>query len=175
MIDHRTATMREAKAKAHPLRLRILRLCWQGEMTNKQLSDELGRDPGSVRYHVRQLVEAGLLEEGPVRHGEHGALEKPYRAKTRTWWLDDPPGVGADGVLAPLDAMREELEAAGPESVRTFVRFAVRLSEKDAAEFDRRIMAVVDEFMTTGDASSDQPPYGGFVLLHRMPVGDTPP
>ncbi|MEO3749900.1 winged helix-turn-helix domain-containing protein [Streptomyces sp. B6B3] len=184
----RRATAREAKALGHPLRLRILRLCWQRELTNKQLADRLGRDPGTVLYHVRQLTEAGLLEQAPVRAGESGALEKPYRARPRTWWLDDlPPGPGGPGVGpggaaasaepeadgfasidAPLDALREELHAAGPESVGTFVRFALHLSPEDAAELDRRLLALVDEYVRTDDQRLDQPAHGGVVVVHRL-------
>src|SRR5260370_12248602 len=86
----RPATAREAKALGHPLRLRILRLTAQREMTNKQLADRLDRDPGTVLYHVRQLVEAGLLQPVEVRTGESGALEKPYRPAGRSWWIDSP-------------------------------------------------------------------------------------
>ena len=56
----REATVREAKAMAHPLRLRILRLCLHQELTNKQLAERLGRDPGTVLYHVRHLT--GIYE-----------------------------------------------------------------------------------------------------------------
>src|SRR5687768_14537725 len=86
----RPATAKEAKALAHPLRLRILRLCLHQELTNKQLADRLGSDPGTVFYHVRQLVGAGLLQQAPVRTGASGALEKPYRSTGTTWWLDGP-------------------------------------------------------------------------------------
>src|SRR5438105_1523219 len=133
-MQRRETTVSEAKALAHPLRLRILRLCWQSELTNKQLADRLERDPGTVLYHVRQLSDAGLLEPAPVRTGESGALEKPYRAKARSWWLDDPPNTEADAALAPIEAIQDELRAAGPDSVRIFVRFAVHLSPEDAAE-----------------------------------------
>ena len=37
----RRATILQAKAAAHPLRLRSLRLCGQQPMTNKQLTDRL--------------------------------------------------------------------------------------------------------------------------------------
>ncbi len=164
----REATAREAKALAHPLRLRILRLCWQRELTNKQLADRLGRDPGTVLYHVRQLTEAGLLEQAPVRAGESGALEKPYRARPRTWWLDDPPETEADAAFAPIDALREELHAAGPESVRTFTRFALHLSAEAAAELDRRLLALIDEYVRTDDRRLDQPAHGGVVVVHRL-------
>jgi DNA-binding transcriptional ArsR family regulator len=167
-LPHREATAREAKAVAHPLRLRILRLCWQQELTNRQLADRLGRDPGTVLYHVRQLLDAGLLEPAPVRTGDSGALEKPYRAKARSWWLDDPPNTAADAAFAPIDALQEELRAAGPSSVRTFVRFALHLSPEDASELDRRILEIIEEYVKTDEDRREQPPYGGIIVLHQL-------
>ncbi|MGW4058280.1 ArsR/SmtB family transcription factor [Amycolatopsis sp. NPDC004747] len=167
-MPRREATVSEAKALAHPLRLRILRLCWQGELTNKQLADRLGRDPGTILYHVRQLLEARLLEPAPVRTGESGALEKPYRAKARSWWLDDPPNTEADAAFAPIEAVQEELRAAGPDSVRTFLRFAVHLSAEDAAELERGIVALVEQYVSTDTERSAEPAYGGMIVLHRL-------
>ncbi|SED02974.1 DNA-binding transcriptional regulator, ArsR family [Amycolatopsis tolypomycina] len=167
-VARREATVSEAKALAHPLRLRILRLCWQGELTNKQLADRLGRDPGTVLYHVRQLLDAGLLEPAPVRTGESGALEKPYRAKARSWWLDDPPNSEADAALAPIEAVQDELRAAGPGSVRVFLRFAVHLSAEDAAELERGILELVDRYVSTDAERPAEPAYGGMVVLHRL-------
>ncbi|WP_236795396.1 transcriptional regulator [Amycolatopsis sp. GM8] len=167
-LPRREATEREAKALTHPLRLRILRLCWQHELTNKQLADRLDRDPGTVLYHVRQLADAGLLEPAPVRTGDSGALEKPYRARARSWWLDDPPGTGAEAAFAPVDAFGEELRAAGPASVKTFARFALHLSAEDAAELGRRIQAVLDDYLATDDERRDQPAHGGLVVLHEL-------
>jgi len=167
-LPHRDASEREAKALAHPLRLRILRLCWQAELTNKQLAERVDRDPGTVLYHVRQLVSAGLLEPAPVRAGDSGALEKPYRAKARSWWLDDPPGTGADAAFAPVEALQEELRAAGPSAVRTFVRFALHLAPEDAAELDRRLLALLDEYTSTDSERLDQPAHGGIVVVHRL-------
>ncbi|HKS49781.1 MAG TPA: winged helix-turn-helix domain-containing protein [Amycolatopsis sp.] len=167
-VRRREATVREAKALAHPLRLRIVRLCWQQELTNKQLADRLERDPGTVLYHVRQLVDAGLLKQAPVRTGESGALEKPYRAKARSWWLDDPPDTEADAAFAPIEAVQDELHEAGRASVRTFLRFALHLSPEDAAELDRRILELVDEYVTTDDQRLDQPAHGGLIVLHQL-------
>ncbi|GAB3119342.1 winged helix-turn-helix domain-containing protein [Streptomyces calidiresistens] len=204
----RPATMREAKALAHPLRARILRLCHQHDLTNKQLADRLERDPGTVLYHVRQLVAAGFLEQAPVRTGETGALEKPYRSTGLSWWLDNPLGLpvpgtepadsgnpplpaaggdpdaapdtdadapdgppGADPVdpaLVPLDAFAAELREAGPGSLRGFTRFALHLSPEDVAELDRRILAVLDEYVETDDQRREHPLHGGIIALHRL-------
>ena len=167
--QRRPATVLEAKALAHPLRLRILRLCAQHELTNKQLSDRLGSEPGTVLYHVRLLVEAGLLRQAPVRTGGSGALEKPYRITEPTWWLDDPLGRAEPDVrFAPIQAFQDELQEAGPESVRLFERFMLHLSAEDIEELDRRILAVLDEYVETDDQRLDHPVHGGIVVLHRL-------
>ena len=44
-VVRRPATAAEAKALAHPLRIRILRLCLDQALTNKQLAERLGKDP----------------------------------------------------------------------------------------------------------------------------------
>jgi DNA-binding transcriptional ArsR family regulator len=139
----RRATILQAKAASHPLRLRILRLCGQQALTNKQLADRLGSQPGTTLYHVRLLVEAGLLEPAPVRTGTSGALEKPYRSTGQSWWLsgygDTDDGEPYDdrtdeGSLATIEAFQAELREAGPGSVRTFARFMLHLSEEELRE-----------------------------------------
>jgi DNA-binding transcriptional ArsR family regulator len=166
----RTATAREAKALAHPLRLRILRLCLQHDLTNKQLADRLERDPGTVLYHVRQLVDAGMLEPAPVRTGDSGALEKPYRIKgAPTWWLSSPLAEFDAGTrFAPVAAFQEELTQAGPESVEIVERFALHLSPEDITELDHRILAVLDEYIATDAERRDRPLVSGIFILHRL-------
>jgi DNA-binding transcriptional ArsR family regulator len=176
----RQATELEAKALAHPLRARILRLCAQHELTNKELADRLDAEPGTVLYHVRLLVRSGLLQPAPVRTGESGALEKPYRSTGATWWLDDPlAGTGPDTRMIPIETFQQELREAGPESVATFARFSLHLSRADVEELDRRILAVLDEYIETDDQRLDQPMHGGIVALHRLagevnPAGPPP-
>jgi DNA-binding transcriptional ArsR family regulator len=170
MTQHRpTASVREAKAVAHPLRLRILRLCRHQAMTNKELSDRLGRDPGTVLYHVRQLLAVGFLEAAPVRAGSSGALEKPYRATGRTWWMDTAltstiPG----GALAPIEAFQDELAEAGPASIDKMSRFVLRLSAEDAEDLGGRILKILDEYVESDDARDGLPVYGGIFVLHRL-------
>jgi DNA-binding transcriptional ArsR family regulator len=165
----RPATVLEAKALAHPLRVRILRLCAEQELTNKQLADRLGIQPGSVFYHVRLLVQAGLLLPAPVRTGPSGALEKPYRSTTQSWWLDNPLGSEPPDVqMAPIVAFQEELAEAGPESVAFFTRIVLHLSPEDAAVLDRRLLAVLDEYVETDDQRLDRPAHGGIIVFHRL-------
>ncbi|GLZ43356.1 winged helix-turn-helix domain-containing protein [Actinokineospora sp. NBRC 105648] len=163
----RPATTQEVKALAHPLRLRILRLCGQAELTNKQLADRVERDPGTVLYHVRLLVSAGLLEQAEVRTGPSGAMEKPYRSTGRSWWLEGPLRE-EDTAFAPVEAFQEDLAAAGPDSLLLCSRFALHLSDTDLAELDRRIHKVLDDYIDTDHHRTNHPLHGGAIILHRM-------
>jgi DNA-binding transcriptional ArsR family regulator len=173
----RRATILQAKAASHPLRLRILRLCGQQPMTNKQLADRLNCQPGTTLYHVRLLVEAGLLEPAPIRTGTSGALEKPYRSSGQSWWLsaygDTERGEPYDdrsdeSSLASIEAFQAELREAGPGSVRTYARFMLHLSEEEVRELDRRLLAVLDEYIQTDHQRLDRPALGGIVVLHQL-------
>jgi len=164
----RPATVAETKAMAHPIRVRMVRLCGERELTNKQLADRLGIDPGTAHYHVKQLVEAGFLEAAEVRAGESGALEKPYRSTGRTWWLSDAlTGADPNAQFAPVEAFQQELAEAGTASIATYSRFSLHLSPEDVIELDRRILAVLDEYVESDRERADQPAHGGLFLLHR--------
>jgi DNA-binding transcriptional ArsR family regulator len=68
----------QLKALGHPLRLRVLELLGEHEteLTNRELADRLGVDPGHLHFHVRMLLGAGLIERAAGGKGR----EKPYRA-----------------------------------------------------------------------------------------------
>jgi len=68
----------------------------------------------------------------------------------------------------PIEAFQEELREAGPGAVQQFARFMLHLSPEDVAELDRRILAVLDEYIETDDQRLDQPALGGIVVLHRL-------
>src|SRR3970282_146560 len=87
----RDATADEMRALAHPLRLRILRVTLDRPLTNRQIAERLGRDPGTPLHHVRTLVRGGFLAPEEVRTGKRGALERPYRATGKSWRIRMPP------------------------------------------------------------------------------------
>lgn len=157
------ATRAEARALAHPLRLRILRLCLDQALSNRELADRLGEDPATVLYHVRTLVRTGFLAAEEARRGRRGAREIPYRATGKSWTLD----VGADtaGNLAMLDATRAELAEAGPEAVLTLSRLGRRLRPEVLEALERRIMELVEEMNAADDPDGE--PVGLLVALHR--------
>jgi len=73
----------QLKALGHPLRLRVLEMLGdEGSepLTNRELAQKLGVDPGHLHFHVKMLLRAGLIERADGGHGR----EKPYRAVAST-------------------------------------------------------------------------------------------
>jgi DNA-binding transcriptional ArsR family regulator len=169
-VVRRPATAAEAKALAHPLRMRILRLCLDQALTNKQLAEWLGKDPGTVLHHVRTLVNTGFLVPGEVRQGDKGALEKPYRATGKSWTLslEESPVEEATTTQAMLEAFLAELAEAGMDAATGFNRLALTLNKASLDELLARVIAVLDDFVTR-DPDPDGEPYGLLFAMHRRP------
>jgi DNA-binding transcriptional ArsR family regulator len=159
----RDATADEMRALAHPLRLRILRVTLDRPLTNRQIAERLGRDPGTTLHHVRTLVRGGFLAPEEVRTGKRGALERPYRATGKSWRIRMPPDAGHTASI--LDAVREELLEAGRDAAVKTVRLGVRLRPEDINELNRRIADLGDEFVTRDDPNGQ--PIGILALVHR--------
>src|ERR687896_2725356 len=73
----------QLKALGHPLRLRVLEMLGADDeepMTNRELAQRLGVDPGHLHFHVKMLLRAGLIERAEGGKGR----EKPYRARAST-------------------------------------------------------------------------------------------
>jgi DNA-binding transcriptional ArsR family regulator len=171
-VVRRPATAAEAKALAHPLRMRILRLCLDQALTNKQLAEWLGKDPGTVLHHVRTLVNTGFLVPGEVRQGDKGALEKPYRATGKSWTLsleESPAAEEATATQAMLEAFLAELAEAGPDAATSFNRLALTLNKASLDELLARVIAILDDFVTRGP-DPDGEPYGLMFAMHRRPA-----
>lgn len=165
----RPPTAQEAKALAHPMRQRIVRLCMEREHTNRQLADAIGSDPGTVLPHVRMLVEAGFVSAAAARTGSSGALEKPYRATGKTWWLDDPlSGQAPDVRFGPLEMALDDARAAARDSIATYGTFLLHLDDDDVAELDRRILDVLDEFIASEPSRSGRPIHRGVFAIHTL-------
>jgi DNA-binding transcriptional ArsR family regulator len=162
--ERREASEEEARAMASPLRLRILRLCLDTSLTNKQIAEALGRDPASVLHHVRKLVRTWFLAAEEERRGARGAREVPYKATGKSWILDvvDPVQGRAQGV-AMVEAFIQDAARAGFENVDS-TRMGLRLTPVERDELGRRIYELVEEFRLR---ESDGEPWSLFVGLHR--------
>ena len=174
-VVRRPATAAEAKALAHPLRMRILRLCLDRPLTNKQLAEWLGKDPGTVLHHVRTLVTTGFLVPDEVRQGEKGALEKPYRTTGKPWTLSlgDSPVPDDVGAQAMLEAFQAELAEAGPGAAAGFNRVALTLNPASRTELESKVLAILDEYVTR-PPDPDGEPYGLLFAMHRRSLGPDP-
>ena len=95
------------------------------------------------------LVDTGFLAAEEARRGPRGAAEKPYRSTGKSWQVSVDEG--SDAKLAIVDAFREELRAAGPQSVVLLTRFANRLNEASYTDFAARLEALVEEFALRED------------------------
>ena len=159
------ATAAEAKAMAHPLRLRILRLCLDEELTNRELADRLSKDPGTVLHHVRMLVENGFLAEGEARRGKRNSRERPYRATRKSWVLDfadDHSGID----LAAAEAFAAELrEAPADGPAPWWSRLGVRLSAEDRRDLIARLEQLVAEVDQREDPNGE--PVSLYFAVHR--------
>ena len=100
----------QLKALGHPLRVRILEMLGQeGEwqLTNRELAQRLGVDPGHLHFHVRMLLKAGLIE---LADGGHGR-EKPYRAVAKVFRVA-PELLAAGGASDLQAAMIDQVQRA---------------------------------------------------------------
>lgn len=163
--DRRPATRAEARALAHPLRLRIIRLCLDEALTNRELAGRLGEQPATVLYHVRTLVKSGFMVAEAERRGRRGAREIPYRSTRKSWGLSLPPDLA--GNVAVIDAARAEIVDAGPDAVLQLVRLGIRLRPERLEEIDRRLGELINEALAADDPEGD--PIGILLAVHRRP------
>ncbi|GIG39136.1 helix-turn-helix domain-containing protein [Cellulomonas phragmiteti] len=151
----------DARALASTLRLRILRLCLDEGLTNREIAQRLDRHPATVLHHVRTLVARGFLVAEPVRRGTRGAREVPYRATRKSWRTR--PGPGQSRIL--IDTFLEEVALADPAQVQ-ISRLGLRLGAADLEELTTRVHAVLEDFATR-PADPDGTPYSVFWALHE--------
>lgn len=142
--ERRPATDAEARALASAVRLRILRLCLDRPLSNREIALRLDRNPASVLHHVRTLVETGFLVAEEPRRGARGAREVPYRASGRSWQLDfsGAPVADRDPVLG---AFLGEVAAVGERELRS-TRLGLRLTPEHREEFLDELYGLLDRW-----------------------------
>ncbi len=165
-VERRPATQEEARALSHPLRLRILRLCLDETLTNKELAQRLDIQPGTVLHHVRTLVATGFLAEAEWRPGPRGTVEKPYRATGKSWRLEvDDPAESHLVERAVVDAVAAELDEAGPGAVIESARMAMRLRPAHRQRLLEQIGALTAEYGLLDEPGGE--PLAMLLLIHR--------
>jgi predicted ArsR family transcriptional regulator len=163
----RAATEAEAKALASAVRLRIIRLCLDQALTNKEIAGRLGANPATTLHHVRTLVATGFLVPEGERRGTRGAREVPYRSTHKSWTLDvHERGVGG-GRQAVLDAFLDEIRLIDLETdAARFARLGLRLSPGEWDELDSRLSELLDEYAARPPTPGGRP-YSIFLGLYE--------
>ena len=143
----------QLKALGHPLRLRVLEMLGTGgeAITNRELANKLGVDPGHLHFHVRMLLRAGLITLVETGHGR----EKPYRPVART--LRVAPELLASGLTSDLRAaMLEEVQRGwdehGPSGLFRSAQVTARISPERALEL---ITELVEKARDAEDEAAD--------------------
>ncbi len=127
----------QLKALGHPLRVRVLEMLGQeGEwqLTNRELAQRLGVDPGHLHFHVRMLLKAGLIELAD--DGKRGR-EKPYRAVARVFRVAPEllASAGAQDVQAAMiDQVQRAHTVYSPQGTFRSAQLELRLPMDRAVE-----------------------------------------
>jgi DNA-binding Lrp family transcriptional regulator len=79
---------------------------WQ--LTNRELAQRLGVDPGHLHFHVRMLLKAGLIE---LADTNGRGREKPYRAVAKVFRIA-PELLAAGGASDIQAAMIDQVQRA---------------------------------------------------------------
>jgi predicted ArsR family transcriptional regulator len=165
MDGKRPATEAEARALASAVRLRILRLCLDGALTNKEIAERLAANPATTLHHVRTLVDTGFLATQPVRRGTRGSREVPYLATRKSWTVDvAESGVSGAG-RAMIDAFLDEIRLVDADRA-DLNRLGLRLTESDFAELQERVSALLHEYQARPPDPAGQA-YSVFIALYQ--------
>lgn len=122
----------------HPLRRRILAGAVKAPISATEVAAVLGETRQKVNYHVRALVEAGLLEAAGERQ-RRGLVEKLYRASARRYSLT-PEVLGE---LAPLAGeFTDAFAAATLVALAGRVQAEVGRSARQAKSSGKRLATV---------------------------------
>jgi DNA-binding transcriptional ArsR family regulator len=146
----------QLKALGHPLRVRVLEMLGQDgewQLTNRELAQRLGVDPGHLHFHVRMLHRAGLIE---LADTEGRGREKPYRAVAKVFRVA-PELLSAGGASDLQAAMIEQVQRAhGLYSERGTFRGAqleLRLGMDEALQL---MTSFLDDAREREDESADK-------------------
>ena len=124
----------QLKALGHPLRLRVLEMLGTegvAGLTNRELAQRLGVDPGHLHFHVRMLLRAGLIQ---LAEGGRGR-EKPYCQVARTIRVAPEllvSGEGSDLRAAMLEQVQLGWQVHAQEGSFRIAQVSARISQEQA-------------------------------------------
>ena len=158
---------RSLRVIAHPVRIRIMGILRKlGPQNSTTLARHLGLNTGATSYHLRQLAEAGMIEEDA---GRGSGRERWWRVPTRSTQLDtttlDDEGLAASAeffrslALVYSEKMQRAVETITTEppelrKASTFSDFALRLTAEEAQLLHDELHALLARYRPydAGDA-----------------------
>ena len=101
-------------------------------MSNRELAQRLGVDPGHLHFHVRMLLKCGLIEQVVSGKGR----EKPYRSAAKTLKVaPELVSAGASELQATVvEDVQKGWNAYAESGQFRFVRINARISPEKALE-----------------------------------------
>jgi DNA-binding transcriptional ArsR family regulator len=137
----RADTPERMKALGDPLRGAILDLVLERAMTVTELAGRLRRPKGSVAYHVKVLLDAGLLQV--VRTQKVRAIEERYYGRTgRSIVFEDTPGE-----VPFLRLVLAEIDLEEPAQAVGFTYRRARIPHARAEEYMERLLEITFDFI----------------------------
>ena len=170
-----------ANVLADPLRWRILEILGAGKSV-AEISQTLDVTDARVLYHLQRLVQTGV-----VHLEEEGADSQEWRClpaagairvrETRATGEQIAEAMPTDVVSQFNQASREAAEGLyGPTFELSVNHNRARLSEEQAAEFGRRLLALIEEYFPPGKGDRSGIKYGFYGILTPIdlhPLGDS--
>jgi DNA-binding transcriptional ArsR family regulator len=146
----------QLKALGHPLRVRVLEMLGQDgdwQLTNRELAQRLGVDPGHLHFHVRMLLRAGLIE---LADANGRGREKPYRAVAKIFRVS-PELLAAGGASDLQAAMIEQVQRAHARFAEAGAIRGAQLEVKLSMEHALKLMTdSLDRARDEEDESADK-------------------
>ena len=170
-----------ANILADPLRWRILEVLGEGKSVT-EISHTLDVTDARILYHLQRLVQTGV-----VRLEEDGADSQEWRCLPAAGAIRVRESLSANDQIAeaiPTDvvsqfnqAFREAAEGLyGSTFQQSINHNRARLSEEQAAEFGRRLLALIEEYFPPGKGDRSGIKYGFYGILTPIdlhPLGDS--
>lgn len=186
------------RAVSDPLRIQIVELLTNQNLTVKQVAEKLGLAPSKLYYHFGALEKLGMIEVAETRMVSN-MIEKVYQSNADQ--LDVDPSLlkfSKEGdnesfnilISSTIDATREDiirslqarqfqLDQGAAEQSRRFIlnRVVSQIPEERIAEFQERLVQLIQEFESEDKHSSRKPnlqPYALTVAMYPSFYFDRP-
>ncbi len=162
------------RALWHPLRIGILRLLRQQEMTNEELARALGVPSGKLFHHTKLLLEAGLIEPAGTRQ-KRAITEKLYRAVAGQFFAGFDP-ISSDPLTEAVESgfrLYENTLKLAPGVFQTGGHAILTVPPERAQVLEQHLREIVEEARNTSPPPNAVP-IAITLLIHALPTV-TPP